>query len=212
MQFAVVVVVWAAALYLTDLAVGGDDAAGLALASRVVGEVAHEGHDAVGVRLDLAVDVLRSRCPHLTVEHRGADPARLIAATEVAIHRIVSEAVTNAVRHADATTCRVTIELAGDHLRTTIADRLPQLLAQRQPAPVFPDLTDREREILVLLADGLPNAAIGRRLAIAVKTVANHVSNILLKLQVPDRTTAAMAARVRQAGLGTSPHDRPNRP
>jgi DNA-binding NarL/FixJ family response regulator len=92
----------------------------------------------------------------------------------------------------------------------SVADRLPQLLAQRQPAPVFPDLTDREREILVLLADGLPNAAIARRLAIAVKTVANHVSNILLKLQVPDRTTAAMAAR--QAGLGASPHDRPNRP
>ncbi|MGI8793816.1 MAG: helix-turn-helix domain-containing protein [Acidimicrobiales bacterium] len=49
-------------------------------------------------------------------------------------------------------------------------------------AAVFPDLTDSEREILVLLADGLPNAAIGRRLAIAVKTVANHVSNIPLKL------------------------------
>lgn len=83
---------------------------------------------------------------------------------------------------------------------------VPQLLAQRESAPAFPDLAEREREIVALLADGLPNAAIGRRLGIA----ANHVSNILLKLQIPDRSTAAMAAR--RARLGTSQHDRRNEP
>lgn len=81
-----------------------------------------------------------------------------------------------------------------------IASRLPNLLAPRAPTSPFPDLTERENEVLALLAHGLANPAIARRLGIAAKTVANHVSNILLKLQAPDRTTAAMAAR--QAGLG----------
>lgn len=92
----------------------------------------------------------------------------------------------------------------------TIADRLPQLLAPSQPATPFPDLTDREHQILALLADDLPNTTIGRRLDIAPKTVANHVSNILLKLQVPDRATAAITAR--RAGLGASSGGGPNRP
>ncbi|MDP9372438.1 MAG: response regulator transcription factor [Chloroflexota bacterium] len=68
------------------------------------------------------------------------------------------------------------------------------------PAPPFPDLTDREREILALIAGGLNNAAIAARLALSRKTVANHVSNILSKLQVADRAQAIV--RARDAGLG----------
>ncbi|WP_329047372.1 response regulator transcription factor [Amycolatopsis sp. NBC_01488] len=66
----------------------------------------------------------------------------------------------------------------------------------------FPELTRREREILDLLAAGLPNGAIGRRLGLAAKTVANNVSAILTKLQVADR--AAAIIRARDAGLGRS--------
>ena len=63
--------------------------------------------------------------------------------------------------------------------------------------PAFDDrfLTDREREVLVLVADGLGNAAIADRLGISAKTVANHVSMLLTKLQVTDRTQAALLVR-----------------
>lgn len=67
-------------------------------------------------------------------------------------------------------------------------------------AKAFPELTDREREVLELMAVGLRNRAIADRLGMAEKTVRNHVSSVLLKLQVPDRTSAAI--RARDAGLG----------
>jgi DNA-binding NarL/FixJ family response regulator len=68
-----------------------------------------------------------------------------------------------------------------------------------RPEP-FPDLTDREREVLELIAQGLPNAQIASRLVVAPKTVRNHVSNIFNKLQVADRAQAIV--RAREAGLG----------
>jgi DNA-binding NarL/FixJ family response regulator len=67
-------------------------------------------------------------------------------------------------------------------------------------APVFPELTGREREVLELLAAGLRTFQIARRLTLSEKTVRNHVSAVLTKLQVPDR--AAAVARARDAGLG----------
>jgi DNA-binding NarL/FixJ family response regulator len=70
------------------------------------------------------------------------------------------------------------------------------------PKP-FPDLTDREREVLDLVARGLANAEITRRLVVSPKTVRNHVSNILTKLQVADRSQAIV--RAREAGLGGAP-------
>lgn len=71
---------------------------------------------------------------------------------------------------------------------------------QRYAAQAFPNLTPRERDVLDLLAIGARNHEIARRLALSEKTVRNHVSALLLKLQVPDRTTAA--TRARDAGLG----------
>jgi len=64
----------------------------------------------------------------------------------------------------------------------------------------FPVLTDREREILDLVARGLTNAEIARRLFLSDKTVRNHVSNVFAKLQVSDRAEAV--AKARDAGLG----------
>jgi DNA-binding NarL/FixJ family response regulator len=64
---------------------------------------------------------------------------------------------------------------------------------------IFPDLTDREREILTLIARGEKNATIAEKLTISLKTVRNHVSNIFSKLQVADRAQAAI--RAREAGL-----------
>jgi DNA-binding NarL/FixJ family response regulator len=67
----------------------------------------------------------------------------------------------------------------------------------------FPDLTPREREILDLLATGCRNHEIARRLSLSEKTVRNHVSQVLFKLHVPDRKSAAI--RAKEAGLGTPP-------
>jgi DNA-binding NarL/FixJ family response regulator len=64
----------------------------------------------------------------------------------------------------------------------------------------FPSLTDREREILDLLARGHNNRRIARELVLAEKTVRNHVSHVFAKLSVPDRTAAAV--RARDAGMG----------
>jgi len=67
-------------------------------------------------------------------------------------------------------------------------------------AEPFPDLTDRENEILELIAQGRSNGDIATRLGIASKTVRNHVANVFNKLQVADRAQAIV--RAREAGLG----------
>ena len=69
----------------------------------------------------------------------------------------------------------------------------------RFTASAFPQLTPRERDVLTALAGGARNSEIARRLGLTDKTVRNHLSTILLKLGVPDRTAAAIKAR--DAGL-----------
>jgi DNA-binding NarL/FixJ family response regulator len=92
-----------------------------------------------------------------------------------------------------------------------IAQRLIQYFAMLRGAPggpgphraavvAFPELTDREHEILHLIAQGHNNAGIATRLGISPKTVSNHISNIFSKLQVVDRAQAIV--RAREAGLG----------
>lgn len=87
-----------------------------------------------------------------------------------------------------------------------IATRLMNFFSTSQtgaPPPPFPELTPREHEVLDLIAQGLNNQIIARRLSIREKTVRNHVSNIFNKLQVADRAQAII--RAREAGLGTDP-------
>jgi DNA-binding NarL/FixJ family response regulator len=64
----------------------------------------------------------------------------------------------------------------------------------------FPQLTEREHEVLGLLATGRDNAAVARRLGVSSKTIRNHVSNIITKLHVTDRSGAII--RARDAGMG----------
>ncbi len=68
------------------------------------------------------------------------------------------------------------------------------------PARLFPELTEREREILSLIAQGYKNAEIAEQLVLSPKTVRNHITNVFSKLQVADRAEAVL--RARQAGLG----------
>jgi DNA-binding NarL/FixJ family response regulator len=87
-----------------------------------------------------------------------------------------------------------------------VAERLMHYFASSRPvgrggpAQFFPELTDREYEILTLIAQRKSNPEIAARLVLSPKTVRNHVSNILSKLQVADRTEAMHAAWT--AGLG----------
>lgn len=88
-----------------------------------------------------------------------------------------------------------------------IATRLTSFFQsfKQKPLPTevsdpFPDLTNREREVLALITAGKNNHEIAVQLHISVKTVSNHISNIFNKLQVADRVQAIVKAR--NAGIG----------
>jgi DNA-binding NarL/FixJ family response regulator len=72
--------------------------------------------------------------------------------------------------------------------------------AKATPDHTFPDLTEREHEVLSLVAEGYTNNAIASRLYLSPKTVRNYVSSIFTKLGVADRSQAIV--RAREAGLG----------
>ncbi|MCB8977379.1 MAG: response regulator transcription factor [Ardenticatenaceae bacterium] len=71
---------------------------------------------------------------------------------------------------------------------------------ERETDEPFPDLTNREQEILTQIAEGKNNQEIAEALHISVKTVSNHISNVFNKLQVTDRAQAIVKAR--NAGVG----------
>ena len=90
---------------------------------------------------------------------------------------------------------------AGDAIFSSgVADRLAALLADEPVAPrAFPNLTERERQVLEQVARGLTNSEIASELGISLKTVRNNVSNIFTKLEVSGRAQAVV--RARDAGM-----------
>jgi DNA-binding NarL/FixJ family response regulator len=93
-----------------------------------------------------------------------------------------------------------TVAEGGGVFGASVASRVMDHFSGQQATEPFPELTDREREVLALVAAGQNNTAIAAQLALAHKTVRNHISNILTKLQVSDRAQAIVRART--AGLG----------
>jgi len=90
-----------------------------------------------------------------------------------------------------------------------IAQRLIGFFAAARPTVpprIFPELTEREGEILAVIAQGRSNEEIAEQLSLRLKTVRNHVSNIFSKLQVADRAQAVI--RAREAGLGHMDRER----
>ncbi|MEO3785492.1 response regulator transcription factor [Actinocorallia sp. B10E7] len=81
-----------------------------------------------------------------------------------------------------------------------VARRIRRFLTVGPTGAPFPELTQREHEVLGLLASGRTNAEIARRLFLSQKTVKNHLTSIFAKLQVADRAQAVV--RARRAGLG----------
>jgi len=106
---------------------------------------------------------------------------------------------------AEITAALATVAAGGAVFGAGVATRM---LARAPAPPASPltgqeDLTAREREVLDLLAEGASNRQIARALGLSLKTVQNHVSRILDKLQAADRTQAVL--RARQAGHGAQP-------
>jgi DNA-binding NarL/FixJ family response regulator len=81
-----------------------------------------------------------------------------------------------------------------------IAARILAVSTGRRPPTRDGDLTERERDVLAMIAEGSSNAQIARALGLSLKTVQNYVSRVLDKLQVADRTQAALRARDGRAG------------
>jgi DNA-binding NarL/FixJ family response regulator len=97
-----------------------------------------------------------------------------------------------------------TVATGGAVFSPTVAARLSRYFSAVHELPgraAFPELTDREREVLDLVARGMNNRRIARQLVLSEKTVRNHVSHIFAKLHVSDRVEAAV--RARNAGLGS---------
>lgn len=93
----------------------------------------------------------------------------------------------------------VSVARGDTHIDRDVTEHLTALLHSRTTDVPFPDLTDRERAVLTLMARGRSNGDIGRELYLSTKTVQNYVSRVFQKIGVPDRAHAIVAAR--DAGL-----------
>jgi DNA-binding NarL/FixJ family response regulator len=185
----------------------------------VVGAAA-DGNEAVREAARLAPDVvvMDLHMPNLN----GVDATRQILATQPEVAVLVltmldgDDSVFAAMRagargyllkgadRAEIRQALDTVSRGGIVFSSGIATRVLGFFAGRDTATLapFPALTDREREILDLVARGLTNSEIARRLVLSPKTVRNHVSNVFAKLAVATRAEAV--AQARDAGLGGS--------
>lgn len=118
-------------------------------------------------------------------EQRTVVPALRAGASGYVYKDVDPEALARAIRSVHAGHVLLQQEVAG------------ALLSDDAPGPGTgrgPSLTEREREVLGLIADGRSNREIARALVLSEKTVKTHVSNILMKLDLADRTQAALWA------------------
>lgn len=100
-----------------------------------------------------------------------------------------------------------TVAAGGLVIGASMAGRAGALLGGERPADPLAALSTREREVLELMADGLDNTAIARRLTLSPKTVRNVVSSVFAKLQTSDRVQVVLQAR--RLGLGSGRRDVP---
>ncbi|WP_273651563.1 response regulator [Cellulomonas fimi] len=152
-----------------------------------------------GSGVDLTRDLLRARpgLAVLVVTMHEDDDAVVASVRAGARGYLVKSAPPDAVERAVRAVAAGEMILSPAVAQRAMAYVLGGRTATRVP---FPQLTDREREVLDLVAAGLDNAVISKRLSLSPKTVRNHVANVLTKLAVPDRSAAIVKAR--EEGLG----------
>ncbi len=147
------------------------------------------GMDGVEATRRLTTRSPRTKVVMLTSYHDDEHifPAIRAGALSYVLKEVGSEELANAVRKAAAGEAVLHPRVAARVVREVHG-------ARRDEPNVFHELSDRELEVLKLIADGLSNAEIAARLYVSEKTVKSHVSNILGKLHLADRTQAAVYA------------------
>ncbi|MEV7009587.1 response regulator transcription factor [Streptosporangium sp. NPDC051022] len=176
----------------------------------VVGEAA-DGAEAVELTeslgpdvllLDLKMPVLDGHGTLLRLRERGLSP-RVLVLTSVAERRDVAPAMRAGAAgflYKDVGPVALVQAIRAVHGGQVLLapEAAEAMLSGPAPAPAaaasVTPLTEREREVLALIASGRSNREIARELAVAEKTVKTHVSNVLMKLGVQDRTQAALYA------------------
>ncbi|MEV5652678.1 response regulator transcription factor [Nocardia sp. NPDC052254] len=180
----------------------------------VVGE-ADNGEQALRMTRDLHPDVVLMdiRMPILdglaATREIAADPAltdvKVVVLTTFELDEYVFEAMRCGatgflVKHTEPADLvkAVRVVAGGDALLSPSVTRrlVTEFATHAKPAPVAPlgELTEREREVMTLVAEGLTNAEIGKRLFMSPATARTHVSRILLKLNARDRTQLVVMA------------------
>jgi DNA-binding NarL/FixJ family response regulator len=169
-------------------ATGGEEAVALA---------AERGPDVVLMDLEMpgidgieATRRIRSADPQINVVVLTAfsDRARILAAIDAgAVGYLLKDAEPDELIRGLHAAARGESPLAPQAAQALVSARAEQ--------QADPELTPREREVLALLADGLPNKLIARRLDISEKTVKAHLTNIFHRIGVTDRTQAALWAQ-----------------
>jgi NarL family two-component system response regulator LiaR len=175
-------------LELVGEARGGEEA--LLLCPRVKPDVVLMDLVMPGMDGATATRAIREKCPHVQVvaltsfrEDELVQGALEAGAIGYLLKNVSADDLADAIRAADAG-------------RPTLAPEATQALihASRQPPKLGFDLTDRERDVLTLLVEGLNNREIAERLVVSQSTVKFHVSNILSKLGASSRTEAVALA------------------
>lgn len=176
----------------TDLELVGEAADGREAIERVPAAAPHVVLiDLVMPRVDGigAIAALRPAMPQtrFVVLTSAVDPAE--------VKRAIDAGATGyLLKNASAHELVAAVRAAHGGRRTLAPEITDALIAQRQQPAPGADLTQRERELLALMARGLSNQDIAAEMAIAVPTVKFHITNILGKLQVDNRTEAVLVA------------------
>ncbi len=177
------------------LAEGGDGTDAITLARRHRPDVV-----CLDVRMP-GIDGIRATERLLLPSSDGTPPPRVLIVTTFGADEYVLDALAAGASGfvvktstAEAIVTAVRTVAAGEHLVFPSAIRDLARRHVRRPDEVAPELTEREQEVLVLIAQGLSNAEVAAELVLGVETVRTHVSRLLTKLGARDRTQAVVIA------------------